>query len=143
MSILQLPSLYESLLNHPSTSDELRRATESKQLRNKQKYLHSIPATKEKLPLKQRISSEVDELVDGIILLRKPDELGWNIFFESRDCEDMSQCPLYLYPLSLFPEISLKADMTMHMCETTLDCSQIQPWLLFSRAISHINGSHY
>src|SRR6266567_7483269 len=113
MTILQLPSLYESILNHPSTSDELRQATESKQLRNKQNFLHSIPATKENLPLKQRISSEIDDLVDGIILLHKQDELGWNIFFESKDCEDMSQCLLYLYPLILFPEFSLKADMTV------------------------------
>ena len=88
---LQLPSLYESILNHPSTSDEVRRAIESKQLRNKHKYLHSIPPTKEHLPLKRRISSELDDLVDGIILLHKEDELAWSIFFESRDCEDMSQ----------------------------------------------------
>ncbi|KAF8972954.1 hypothetical protein BDZ97DRAFT_1900816 [Flammula alnicola] len=87
----QLPSCYDSVLNHPQTSDELRREVEAKQLRYKQRYLYSIPSTKETLLLKQKISRELDELVDGIVLLQKPDELGWKMFFEGKDCENLSE----------------------------------------------------
>ncbi|KAF8894922.1 hypothetical protein CPB84DRAFT_1682556 [Gymnopilus junonius] len=84
----QLPSLYNSLLNHPSTSDQLRAEVESKQLRYKQRYLYSIPPTMANL--KAQISKELDELVEGIVLLRKRDELAWKLFFETKDCEDVS-----------------------------------------------------
>ncbi|KAJ3501664.1 hypothetical protein NLJ89_g9238 [Agrocybe chaxingu] len=86
----QLPSLYNAILNHPKTSDELRAEIDAKQLRHKQQYLASIPLTKETASLKLQILNELDELVEGIVLLRKPDELGWKLFFERKDCEDMS-----------------------------------------------------
>ncbi|PPQ64992.1 hypothetical protein CVT26_015701, partial [Gymnopilus dilepis] len=84
----RLPFLYDSLLNHPNTSDELRAEIESKQLRYKQRYLSSIPASKSSL--KSQVSKELDELVEGYILLKKADELAWKLYFESRDCEDAS-----------------------------------------------------
>lgn len=34
---------------------------------------------------------ELDELIEGIVLLKKPDELGWKLFFESVDCEDLCE----------------------------------------------------
>lgn len=34
---------------------------------------------------------ELDELIEGIVLLKKPDELGWRLFFESMDCEDLCE----------------------------------------------------
>ena len=54
--------------------------------------------------LKLPLSQQLDEMVDGIILLNTPDELCWKIFFEGRDCEDM--CKLLLFgfttPLLIF-----------------------------------------
>ena len=47
--------------------------------------------------LKLPLSQQLDEMVDGIVLLNTPDELGWKIFFEGRDCEDMCKLPLFLY----------------------------------------------
>ncbi|KAF8135619.1 hypothetical protein EV363DRAFT_1321133 [Boletus edulis] len=37
---VELPSLYQEVLNHPNTSDELRRSTESKLIMHKQKYFY-------------------------------------------------------------------------------------------------------
>ena len=33
--------------------------------------------------------------MEGIVLLNTPDKLGWKIFFEGRDCEDMCKLPLF------------------------------------------------
>ncbi|KDR75408.1 hypothetical protein GALMADRAFT_98862 [Galerina marginata CBS 339.88] len=85
----RLPSLYGSILNHPNTSDDLRSEIETKQLRYKQEYLYSIPPSNEALKL--QVSTELDELVEGIILLHKPDDLGWKLYFEAKDCEDPSE----------------------------------------------------
>jgi superkiller protein 3 len=70
--------------------DELRRTTESKLLCWKERRLHSVPPS-----LKLPLSQQLDEMVDGIVLLNTPDELGWKIFFEGRDCEDMCKLPLF------------------------------------------------
>ena len=32
-------------------------------------------------------------MVNGIVLLDTPDELGWIMFFEGHDCEDMCELP--------------------------------------------------
>jgi len=77
------------MLSHPSTSDELRVEVDAKVLKSKQKYLSAIPSTKEDMPLKRQVSKELDELLDAIVLLHKPDELGWKLYLEGRDCEDM------------------------------------------------------
>ena len=87
----QLTTLYESILNHPNTSDELRRDIEAKQLRYKQQYLQSIPATADGRALKKKVAHDLDELVQGIVLLKKPDELGWRMHFEGADCEDLCE----------------------------------------------------
>lgn len=81
----QLSDLYTAVLNHANTSDELRRITESKLLRWKERRLYSLPHS-----LKLPLSQQLDEIVNGIVLLNTPDELGWKIFFEGHDCEDMS-----------------------------------------------------
>ena len=44
-------------------------------------YLRSCSKKEEK----ERLVKEVDEMVDGIVLLDKPDELGWRVFFERAD----------------------------------------------------------
>lgn len=83
--------MYDQILNHPNTSDELRRTTESKLLQYKANYLHSLPLTEEFRPLKQKLREEVDELIQGMILLQIPSELAWTLYFEERDCETMGE----------------------------------------------------
>jgi superkiller protein 3 len=84
---LQLPGLYNEVLMHPSTGDDLRRQTESKLIRYKQRYLHALPDSEESASAKTAVLKELDELVNGVVLLRIPDELAWMIFMEGQDCE--------------------------------------------------------
>ncbi|PPQ99738.1 hypothetical protein CVT24_009721 [Panaeolus cyanescens] len=86
----KLPTLYDAILNHPSTSDDLRRTTETKLLRHRQNYLASIPSTPQNQQLKQQLLSEVEEMVKGIVLLEKPDEPGWLFHLEGLDVEDFA-----------------------------------------------------
>lgn len=79
------------MLNHPNTSDELRGEIEAKQLRYKQRHVQALPSTKEGLALKEKAVRDLDELIEGIVLLQKPDELGWKLFLESRDCDDLGK----------------------------------------------------
>ncbi|KAG6857271.1 hypothetical protein H0H87_007104 [Tephrocybe sp. NHM501043] len=86
----RLPSLYEEILNHPSTSDDLRRSTDSKLLRLKERYLNAIPDTPEFAQEKANALSQVDELVKGAVILKIPDELAWTLYLESTDCETIA-----------------------------------------------------
>ncbi|OBZ66566.1 Superkiller protein 3 [Grifola frondosa] len=81
----RLPNLYNEILNHPNTSDELRRATESKLLRHKQRYLYALPATGEFKTKKVQTAAELDDLVSGMVLLGIGDELAWSLYIESKD----------------------------------------------------------
>lgn len=86
---LQLPSLYQEVLNHPNTSDELRRSTEAKLIMYKQEYFYALPTTSsEKAPL----GKELDELVDGVVIIGVPDELSWSIFLEGKDSDTIGSC---------------------------------------------------
>ncbi|KZT56246.1 hypothetical protein CALCODRAFT_323866 [Calocera cornea HHB12733] len=78
----QLPRLYEELLNHPSTSDELRRETERKLLRLKLSSLTAASA-----PQKPDLLQDVLRMVAGQVLLDIPDELAWTVWAEWRDVE--------------------------------------------------------
>jgi superkiller protein 3 len=80
----KLSSLYDEILNHPNTSDELRRRTESKQLRHKRDHLFALPVDD---PLKQQLAIEVKKLVSGAVLLRVEDDLAWSAFINGQDCE--------------------------------------------------------
>ncbi|KAH7888376.1 superkiller protein 3 [Phlebopus sp. FC_14] len=81
-SVSKLPSLYQEVLNHPGTSDELRRSTEAKLIRCKQQYFYALPpSAKEKVVL----GSELDELVSGVVIIGIPDELAWSIYLEGKD----------------------------------------------------------
>lgn len=55
----KLPHLYDEILNHSDTSDELRRLTESKQLRHVRDHLFSLPLDD---PRKQKLATEVEKL---------------------------------------------------------------------------------
>lgn len=82
----QLPRVYDQILNHPATSDDLRRATDAKIYRYKQKLLHSLESSD---PAKKRIQAELDEITRGTILLGIPDELVWTVFLESKDAPQL------------------------------------------------------
>jgi superkiller protein 3 len=85
ISPIQLPALYNDILNHPNTSNDLRRATDSKLLRHKQRYLHSLPVSSELSSLKAEVASELESLVNGAVILLVPDELAWTTFIEGRN----------------------------------------------------------
>jgi hypothetical protein len=82
----KLPYLYDEILNHPNTSEELRRQTESKQLRRKRYHLFSLPPDD---PMKRQLAIEVEKLIGGVVLLRIPDELAWSAFIDGQNCEDI------------------------------------------------------
>ncbi|KAK0197963.1 superkiller protein 3 [Armillaria mellea] len=105
-SVSRLPSLYNDILNHPNTSDELRRETETKLLKHKQQYMYALPSASEK---KQTISREVEDLVNGAIILQLPDELAWSLFLERKDVEtiDGYEYPLLRQYMALFPSLPL------------------------------------
>ncbi|KAF9451265.1 protein prenylyltransferase [Macrolepiota fuliginosa MF-IS2] len=85
-----LLKLYDQILNHPNTSDELRRTTESKLLHYKTNYLHSIPLSEDLREIKLKLMEEVDEQIRGVILLKIPNEFAWTLYMEEQDCETMS-----------------------------------------------------
>jgi superkiller protein 3 len=98
----KLPLLYDEILNHPNTSDELRRRTESKQLRHKRDHLLSLPLDD---PMKRRLAIEVDKLISGVVLLHVEDELAWSVFINGQDREtigkafSLADCPCLDRPL--------------------------------------------
>ncbi|KAI9449401.1 TPR-like protein [Lactarius psammicola] len=80
----KLPHLYDEIINHSNTSDELRRLTESKQLRHVREHLFSLPLDD---PKKPKLAIEVEKMVSGAVLLRVPDELAWSTFIDGQDPE--------------------------------------------------------
>ncbi|KXN90207.1 Superkiller protein 3 [Leucoagaricus sp. SymC.cos] len=87
----RLPQLYTQITNHPNSSDDLLRSTETKLLQYKANYLHALPVTEEFKALKDQLRTEVNELVRGVILLKVPDELAWTLYIEEQDCEIMDE----------------------------------------------------
>ncbi|OJT10137.1 Superkiller protein 3 [Trametes pubescens] len=85
----QLPRLYDEILNHPNTSDDLRRATEAKLLRTKQRHLYALPVTGKQQDSKPRLAAEVEKLISGMVLLKIPDDLAWSLFIESKDVDSI------------------------------------------------------
>lgn len=86
--MLQLPEYYGEVLNHPSTSDDLRRETESKLFRHKLRHLYALPNTSEK---KAVLFAEVDDMASGVVLLGIPDELAWTFVIEGKDCDTIGE----------------------------------------------------
>lgn len=83
----KLPHFYNEILNHPKTSDDLRRQTDSKLLRHRQQYLYALPLTGELAPVKVKVCAELDGLINGAIILETPDELAWMLFLEQKNCD--------------------------------------------------------
>ncbi|KAK7466875.1 Superkiller protein 3 [Stygiomarasmius scandens] len=107
----QLPSLYNEILNHPNTSDNLRRETESKLLRYKVKLLHALPTTADAATMKNKIREEITDLISGAVLLKLPDELAWTLFIEGKDVETISEYDYGLWRqfINLFPHSHLSS----------------------------------
>ncbi|TFY78330.1 hypothetical protein EWM64_g5681 [Hericium alpestre] len=108
-SASKLPVFYNELLNHPNTSDELRRSTESKLLRHKRQFLQALPSSGEKAEIKKQLMTEVQELVNGMVLLQIPDELAWTMFIDEQDAETLEDYGLsHLRQfMQLFPGLPL------------------------------------
>lgn len=69
------------MLNHPQTPDSLRRMIESTLLVFKRKLLHALPPSHEKTAIRK----EVEDIVNGAVLLETPDELAWSIYIDGLD----------------------------------------------------------
>ncbi|PIL34098.1 hypothetical protein GSI_03809 [Ganoderma sinense ZZ0214-1] len=108
LSISQLPRLYNEVLNHPNTSDELRRETEAKLLHLKQQHLFALPPSG-KTTEKVRLASELDELISGMVLLKIPNELAWTLLIESKDAAEIEDYDFNLLRqfIGLFPRSPL------------------------------------
>ncbi|KAF8757237.1 Tetratricopeptide repeat [Rhizoctonia solani] len=85
----KLPALYEDILNHPNTSDQLRRDTESKLLRHRQRYLYALPTNSEYASEKNAAYKVVEDMASGAVLLGLPDELAWSCYMENLDVYDI------------------------------------------------------
>ncbi|KAH9940522.1 TPR-like protein [Epithele typhae] len=83
----KLPALYNEIINHPQTTDDLRRNTESKLLEMTQQHLFSIPADDKHRKEKARVAAALDELIGGIVLLKIPNQLAWTLTTEGKDAE--------------------------------------------------------
>jgi len=81
----KLPEFYNEILNHPNTSDELRRGTESKLFGHKQRLMSAIPSSGEVSKRKAQMSEELEEMVNGITLLGIPNEPVWRYYIEGQD----------------------------------------------------------
>lgn len=55
----------------------------------KQKYFYALPTTS---PEKASLAKELDELVDGVVIIGVPDELSWSIFLEGKDTDTIGSC---------------------------------------------------
>ncbi|RXW12392.1 hypothetical protein EST38_g13464 [Candolleomyces aberdarensis] len=103
----KLPTLYNEVLNHPKTSEDLRRSTEAKLIQFKQKHLYSTPATGVKV--KGKLREELENLIDGVVLIRRPNEEAWLLYLDWQDWEkfeDLDLSTLRAY-VELFPDSSL------------------------------------
>nr|ASF90201.1 hypothetical protein SPAR04661 [Bartheletia paradoxa] len=120
----KLPSLYDEILNHPHTSDDLRRTTESTLLSYKFRLLCALPnpapttkssppkiiaAAAEDRKVKDDARRDITELALGMVLIDIPDELAWTIAIEWKDCRGLADYPVDLLSrfIGLFPETPL------------------------------------
>ncbi|KAJ3553260.1 hypothetical protein NM688_g3709 [Phlebia brevispora] len=105
----KLPLLYQEVINHPNTSDELRRETESKLLLHKQRLLYALPSTKEYADQKKALAEEVQEMINGMVLIGVQNELAWRLFIDGRDAETIADYDYKILAqfIRLFPESNL------------------------------------
>ncbi|KAH9858634.1 TPR-like protein [Lenzites betulinus] len=116
LSSSQLPRLYDEVSNHPNTPDELRRVTEAKLLRSKQRYLYALPVSTKVGDTKAQVAAEVERLINGMVLLKIPDELAWTLFIEGKDAASIEDYDFMLLKqyMILFKESSLTRLLTAY-----------------------------
>ncbi|EJD03262.1 TPR-like protein [Fomitiporia mediterranea MF3/22] len=102
----KLPELYNEILNHPNTSDDLRRETEAKLLRYKHRHRCALGLNGPEGKLKAELGSEVQEMVDGIVLLNIPDEFAWSLYVEGKNVDKIEDYGLDILRkyMGLFPD---------------------------------------
>ncbi|KIK27908.1 hypothetical protein PISMIDRAFT_27774 [Pisolithus microcarpus 441] len=99
----KLPLVYQEVLNHPKTSDELRRSVEARMIRYKQQIFHALPLSD---PDKSTVGIQLAELVNGIVAIGVRNQLAWSIFLEGLDQETVYECDLDLLRrfMEVFPD---------------------------------------
>lgn len=98
---LQVPELYREIINHPDTPDDLRRSMESRLLYFYYNYLVATPGVNSSSELKQSLRKQVDELVQGMVLIEVPEILAWTLFIDGFDCENLGKQYVSILTLSL------------------------------------------
>ena len=88
----QLPELYNEIINHPNTSDELRRETEAKLLRYKHRHRCALGLSGEQGKLKYKLGAEIQKMIDGVVLLNIPDEFSWALYIDGKDVDKVGRC---------------------------------------------------
>ena len=108
--ISQLPSLYNEILNHPTTPDDLRRETESKLLRFNHQLLVATTSIGSGADARATLLTVLSEMVKGMVLIKIPDELAWGIYFNMIDAKETTEYGVA--ELRAFVEIFPKHDLT-------------------------------
>lgn len=80
--------MYEEIINHASTSDDLRRSTEGKLFRYRLKYMKALPSSD---PVKAKLLDVIEEMMRGTILIGVADELVWVESLETRDVSSVGE----------------------------------------------------
>lgn len=99
--------LYNEVISHPNTSDELRRETEAKLLYYKHQLLCALPSAlsasrankteSRTVDDKRRLLGEIRAMTDGMVLLGIPNEFAWKFVIEGSDVDAVGLSSPLLY----------------------------------------------
>lgn len=64
-------------------------------------YLVATPGVNSSSELKQSLRKQVDELVQGMVLIEVPEILAWTLFIDGFDCENLGKQYVSILTLSL------------------------------------------
>ncbi|KAL0571344.1 Superkiller protein 3 [Marasmius crinis-equi] len=134
----KLPALYSEVLNHPNTSDELRRKTDSKLLRYKLQHLHSFP-TSASDDSKNQVAAEVAELIKGVIILKIPDELAWTLYLDGKDAETIGKESSHQRTFSIL-KYNVLADYDLNDLRQFIELFPSQPLTMLLRGYFLYSG---
>lgn len=84
----KLEPLYLEILNHPSTSDDLRREIEAALF--KFKYDHLLATSLKEAELKQRLIQQVMSMATGMVTINVPNLLAWTLMIEWCNVEHLN-----------------------------------------------------
>jgi len=95
-----LEELYQELIDW-SDDEDVRREADIKLLQHCHEKLLTFPKEK-----KSTLGNKVWKLANGLVILKYPCELAWNIVLEWRDCENIGIVLLMLYAFHLLIELN-------------------------------------